>query len=169
MFNIKKDTQLVTKVFNITRTQLVTKKVYNVTRTSYPLQSSTQAAVRRAAVEPRSGSWGSTDGGDNWIDTGWVNASSCTVTTTGSDCGFSVAVDKEHDLSVCIAGRGGRLNSCTVVAASTGPNRHTVGRSQLFLRDAPTVAAVCFVRKSLLRAPRRIHRRSVADMAQRRR
>ncbi|MCK6406423.1 MAG: hypothetical protein L6Q60_10450 [Rhodocyclaceae bacterium] len=145
VFNIKKDTQLVTqKVFNIKKdTQLVTKNVYNVTRTSYPLQSSTyklQSSTRQLQKRQLE----SSDGGDSWIDTGWVNASSCTVTTTGAVTVVSASLwTKNTTCQYASPVVAGGLNSCSVVAASPGPTTYTVGQAvSCSYETTPTVAAV---------------------------
>lgn len=115
----------------------------NITVTTYPLESSTyklQSSTRQLQKKQLE----STDGGDSWVDTGWVNASSCTVTTTGAVTVVSPSLwTKNTTCQYAAAVVANGLNSCSIVAASPGPTNYTVAQSVSCVYEAaPTVTAV---------------------------
>ncbi len=111
------------------------KKTEYINSITSPLQSTTsyiQATERQ--LQQRSNI--STDGGDSFHSTGWVNVSSCTVAATGpgaltkdTECQYAAAVVNPADLT-----------SCTVVAASTGPTTYTVGLARACAYKSPSAA-----------------------------
>lgn len=110
-------------------TTLINSSTYQLEKSTYKLRSSTRQLQQRKEF--------STNGGDTWQDTGWVNVSSCTVAATGpaaytrnTQCQYSTAVDV------------GGLSSCSTVAASTGPS-YTVAQPVSCVYEAvPTVDLV---------------------------
>ncbi len=143
-YNITKGTQLVTKsVYNLTvGTRLITKSVYNLTKNTYPLQQSvyrltknTRQLQKRQQV--------STDGGDTWSDTGWVDANTCSVTTTGVVTVVSAALwTRNTTCQYATAVTSTAQSSCTSVAASTGPTNYTVAQAVTCAWEAPAVTSV---------------------------
>lgn len=137
VYNVTRATQLVTKkVYNDTiASRLVTKKVFNLTKSTYPLQSSTyklQSSTRQLQKRMEV----STDGGDTWSDTGWVNATSCTVAASGP--GYTRNTQCRYDTAVIAGG----LNSCSTVAASAGPSYTVAQAVTCAYETTPVVAAV---------------------------
>lgn len=90
-------------------------------KSTYKLQSSTRQLQKRESY--------STNGGDKWFDTGWQNATSCTVTTTGVvtvvNSGYWT---KDTQCQYTAAVIANDLTSCTAVAASPGPTNYTVAQ-----------------------------------------
>ncbi|MBL8412811.1 MAG: hypothetical protein JNM42_00035 [Propionivibrio sp.] len=136
-YNVTVNTQLLTKKdYNVTvNTQLLTKKDYNLTTTTSALQSSTfmlQSSTRQLQKRNEY----STDGGDTWQSTGWVNASSCTVRANGpgwvrnTQCRYNTAVV------------AGNLGSCTSVAASVAPTYTVAQAVSCAYETTPVVADV---------------------------
>ncbi len=143
IFKVRVGTRLVTKdIFKVTiGTQLVTRDVFNVTRSTFPLQSSTyklQSSTRQLQKYMET----SSDGGDTWQATGWVNASSCTVAATGP--GYTRNTQCRYNTAVVAGG----LSTCTSVSASPGPTNYTVAQAvSCAYETTPTVAnaATCTV------------------------
>lgn len=108
---------------------------YLIERRVFPLQSSTYK-LRKSERQLQKRQDVSSDGGDTWLDTGWVNVSSCNTSATVAgqvrniQCRYDTAVDT------------GGLSSCTSVAASTGPTSYTVGLAvSCAYETTPVVAA----------------------------
>jgi Tfp pilus tip-associated adhesin PilY1 len=107
---------------------------YNITRSVFALQTNTYNLTKtERQLQKRMET--SSDGGDTWQDTGWVDASSCTVAATGpgytrnTQCRYNTGVDT------------GGQSTCTVIAPSTGPN-YTVPLSRTCLYETtPVVVA----------------------------
>ncbi|PKO92913.1 MAG: hypothetical protein CVU16_06085 [Betaproteobacteria bacterium HGW-Betaproteobacteria-10] len=123
VFNIKSvTTPLQAKVFNIksVTTPLQQKqfnlisKTYALQKNTFQLQSSTFQLQKRSEV--------STNGGDTWIDTGWIDVSSCEVRASGP--GFVRNTQCRYNTPVVAS----NLDACSSVAASTGPN-YTVAQA----------------------------------------
>ena len=115
----------------------------NITVSTYPLESSTyrlQSSTRQLQKRQLE----SSDGGDSWVDSNWVNATSCTVTTTGAVTVVSASLwTKNTTCQYAAAVVNGGLNSCTIVAASPGPTNYTVAQSVgCTYETTPTVTAV---------------------------
>jgi Tfp pilus tip-associated adhesin PilY1 len=122
-FRVTKSTQLLTlDTFRVTKsTQLLTKDIYNVTSTTSPLQKSTYL-ITKTTNQLQQMSDISTDGGDSFHSTGWVDVSSCTVALTGPGALTKNTVCRYNPTAVVLTGQ----NSCTVATASPGPTTYTV-------------------------------------------
>ena len=110
-------------------TSLINSTTYALLSSTYKLRSSTRQLQKYSEI--------STDGGDTWDETGWVNVSSCTVAATGpgytrnTQCRYDTAVD------------AGGLNTCATVAASPGPTSFSVGQAVTCAYEtSPVVASV---------------------------
>ena len=108
---------------------------YLITQQTYALQSST-FKLRKSERQLQIRKEVSTDGGDTWVDTGWVNASSCTVAATGP--GYTRNTQCRYDTAVDTGG----LASCTTVTASAGPTNYTVGVAVSCAYETAIVATV---------------------------
>jgi Tfp pilus tip-associated adhesin PilY1 len=137
VYNDTISTRLVSKkIYNLTvGTQLVSKKIYNVTSTTSALQSSTYK-LKSSTRQLQKSMETSSDGGDTWQSTGWVDVSSCTTSASGpgytrnTTCRYNTAVDV------------GGLNTCSTVAASTS-SPYTVAQAvTCSYETTPIVAAV---------------------------
>lgn len=128
----------------ITRTvSPLQKTTTNITSTVYQLQSSTYY-LQESRRQLQKRQLQSSDGGDSWIDSGWVNASSCTVTTTGTVTVVSPTLwTKNTTCQYATAVVTGGLSSCTQVTQSPGPTNYTVAQGVTCAYETnPTVADV---------------------------
>ncbi len=136
-YKISKGTSLITKdVFYVTKgTSLVTKKVFNVTATSQALQSSTYK-LKSSTYQLQKRQQVSSNGGDTWVDTGWVNATSCDTTATVANSVRNIQC--QYSGPTIATG----LNSCTTVAASVATNYTVAQPVTCTYETTPTVATV---------------------------
>ncbi len=134
-FNITSvTTPLQDKQFNITSvTTPLQDNQFNITSVTTPLQSSTtllQSSTRQLQQRNQY----STDGGDTWPSTGWVNVSSCAVRAVGpgwvknTECRYNTAVVADN------------LSACSTVAASVSPN-YTVAQAVTCAYETTPVVA----------------------------
>lgn len=140
---VTRGTQMITeRVYKVkSNTQQLTRRVYNLTTNTYQLRESTYK-LRQSERHLQKRQEESSDGGDTWQDTGWVDVATCDTTATiasqvrNIQCRYGTATDT------------GGLNSCTTINQdATNPYTVPVARSCAY-ETTPTVADVgtCTVR-----------------------
>ena len=114
-----------------------------INSTTSPLQSTT-TYIQSTERQLQQMSDISTDGGDTFHSTGWVDVSSCTVRATGPGA-YTKNTVCQYAAPVITTG----LSSCTVVAASAGPTTYTVALARACAYQSPAAAVAvgsCTVR-----------------------
>ena len=108
--------------------------VYRILKSTYALQSNTYKLVKSERQLQKIMET-SSDGGDTWQSTGWLDASSCTVAASGpgytrnTQCRYKTAVDT------------GGQSSCSEIVASPGPTNYTVGLARTCAYETTPVVA----------------------------